>query len=297
MVTNRHPLDEFKLSGLDPFVSEVVTPSEESLYLKGQADDYPTALLDPDGNERASVYLRNSDFNALHILLREINRPGVDPAIRRDAIAEFCHVIDRHRNEWSATVRELSEELAALRRAMEQRRAEIQSQPKKWTPEQRDAGLDKAARRLAVELDSWREQEHNYSAYLRALSTLLDLEPAEFDRRHLTAADLIPKRAMGDANSVYDLENYIVGPSPANPLDFERINYPKLLVEPHGSQQRAARRLVASRGFHRHASSRSTPSGFMPTKIIKRSDRNPVKTSCATQHPESAPGRRRRHSL
>src|SRR5690348_7989957 len=27
VVTNRHPLDEFKLSGLDPFVSEVVTPS------------------------------------------------------------------------------------------------------------------------------------------------------------------------------------------------------------------------------------------------------------------------------
>ena len=237
VVTDRHPLDEYKLSGLDPFVSEVITSSGESLYLKGQADDYPTALLDPDGNERASVYFRNSDLNALQILLREINRPGMDVAVRRAAIAAFFKIVDRHRAEWLSTVRDLSDELAAIRRAIETRRVEIENQPKKWTPVQRDAGLDKAARRLAVELDSWREQERDYSAYLRALSKLLDLEPAEFDRRHLTAGDLIPKRAMGDANSVHDLQNYIVGPAagglqltPSGDLDvagsFERINYP-----------------------------------------------------------------------
>ncbi len=78
-----------KLRGLDPFVSEVVTPSDESLYLKGEGDDYPTALLDLDGNERASVYLRNSAFNTLHILVKEINRSGIDPSIRRAAIAAF----------------------------------------------------------------------------------------------------------------------------------------------------------------------------------------------------------------
>ena len=49
VLTNRHPLDEFKLRGLDPFVSNVVTPSDESRYLNGEADDYPTALFDPDG--------------------------------------------------------------------------------------------------------------------------------------------------------------------------------------------------------------------------------------------------------
>ena len=225
VVTNRHPLDEFKLAGLDPFVSEVVTPSENSPYLKGQADDYPTVLLDPDGNERASVYLRNSDLNALQILLREINQPGVEPARHHAAIAEFFQIVDRHRAEWATTFRELSEELAALRAAMEKRRVELQSQPRKWSREQRDTGQDKAARRLSVELDAWREQEHDYSAYLRSLAMLLDLEPAEFDRRHLTAGDLIPKRVMGDANSVYDLQNYIVGPALS-----DRINYPKLLA-------------------------------------------------------------------
>ncbi len=229
VVTNRHPLDEYKLRGLDPFVSEVTTASDESLYLKGQADDYPTALLDPDGNERASVYFRNSDFNALQILIQEINRAGVDPTIRHAAIAAFFQIVERHRAEWSVTVRDLSAELAALRRAMEARRVEIQNQPRKWTSAQRDAGLDKASRRLSVELDSWREQERDYSTYLSALSRLLDLEPAEFDRRRLTADDLIPKRAMGDANSVYDLQNYVVGPSPSDPLSFERINYFRLL--------------------------------------------------------------------
>ena len=151
VITNRHPLDEFKLRGLDPFVSQVVTQSDESLYLKGEGDDYPTALLDLDGNERASIYLRNSAFNTLHILLKEMNRPGVDPSLRHAAIAAFFHVIDQHRAAWQDTVERVSEELGAVRRAMVQQRARVDLQPKKWTKEQRDAGLDKAARRLAVQ--------------------------------------------------------------------------------------------------------------------------------------------------
>ena len=241
VLTNRHPLDEFKLRGLNPFVSEVVTESDESLYLKGEGEDYPTALLDLDGNERASIYLRNSALNTLHILVKEINRSGVDPAIRRAAIAAFFNIVDQHRKEWQVTLEQISEELGSVRRAMEQLRARGDSEPKKWTKEQRDAGLDKAARRLSVQMDSWRDQERTYSAYTRALSKLLMLEPQEFDRHRLSAEDLIPKRAMGDPNSVYDLQNYVVGPStrglvlaPDGSLDmtqsFERINYPPLLA-------------------------------------------------------------------
>jgi len=241
VLTNRHPLDEFKLRGLNPFVSEVVTPSDESLYLKGEDGEYPTALLDLDGNERASVYLRNSAFNMLQILVQAINRSGIDPSIRRAAIAAFFHVVDEHRTEWRLTVQQISEELAAVRRAMDQQRARIESEPKKWTQEQRNAGLDKAARRLAVQLDSWRDQETAYSTYGRALAKLLILDPADFDRHRLAAEDLIPKRAMGDPNSADDLENYVVGPSasglalaPDGSLDvarsFRRIDYPPLLV-------------------------------------------------------------------
>ena len=41
VLTNRHPLTEFKLKGLDPFVSEVITPSPDSEYLAGQAESIP----------------------------------------------------------------------------------------------------------------------------------------------------------------------------------------------------------------------------------------------------------------
>jgi hypothetical protein len=229
VVTNRHPMTEYKLKGLDPFVSEVVTPSDESSYLKGASNQYPTALLDLDGNERASVYLRNSDFNAMHILLEEIGRQSSRPEIQRAAIAAFFQILDRHRVEWQATVAELQQELAALHRTIEARRAQIAGQPKRWTAAQRDAGLDKVARRLAVQLDSWREQERSYSEYARSLAKLLALSPSDFNRHSLVASDLIPKRAMGDANSIHDLRNYTVGPGPSGlvlapdgSLDIER---------------------------------------------------------------------------
>ena len=240
VVTDRHPLDQYKLKGLDPFVSEVVTPSENSLYLKGEDGDYPTALLDLDGNERAAVYLRNSDLNALHILLNELNRPGLPPALHRAGITAFFAILDRHRAAWQSEVRQIGAELAALRRAIEQKRLQMKAAPKKWSAAQRDQGLDKAARRLTVQFDAWRDEERGYSNYVAALARLLALTPADFQQRHLTAADLIPKRAMGDANSVHDVENYIAGPglhglvaAPDGSLDFGRsfqhINYLPLL--------------------------------------------------------------------
>jgi hypothetical protein len=236
VVTNRHPMTEYKLKGLYPFVSEVITPSDESLYLRGASNQYPTVLLDLDGNERASVYLRNSDLNALHILLDEIGRQSSRPEIQHAAIALFFRILDRHRMEWQETVAELQQELAALHRTIEARRAQVADQPRKWTAAQRDAGLDKVARRLVVQLDSWREQERSYSEYASSLARLLALSPFDFNRHSLAASDLIPKRAMGDANSIRDLQNYIIGPGPSGlvlapdgSLDVERsfrkVNY------------------------------------------------------------------------
>ncbi len=231
VVTNRHPMTEYKLKGLDPFVSEVVTPSDESLYLKGAGNQYPTVLLDLDGNERASVYLRNSDFNALHLLLDEIGRPSSPAETKRAGVATLFQILDRHRVEWQATVAELQQELAALHRAIEARRVQVADQPKKWTAAQREAGLDKVARRLAVQLDSWKEQEHAYAEYAGSLTKLLALSPSDFDKHSWAASDLIPKRAMGDANSIHDLQNYIIGPDPAGrPGSFRKVNYLPLLA-------------------------------------------------------------------
>ncbi|HYL36259.1 MAG TPA: alkaline phosphatase family protein [Bryobacteraceae bacterium] len=229
VVTDRHPMTEYKLKGLDPFVSEVVTASDQSPYLKGASSQYPTVLLDLDGNERASVYLRNSNLNLLHILLRELQRSAMDPRVRRAAIGAFFQVVDRNRDRWQATVRDLQAVVAELNRRIEDQQARIKAQPGKWTAAERAAGLDKAARRLSAQLEAWRDQERGYTDYASALSKLLALTPADFEQRRLAPEDLIPKRAMGDANTVYDLQNYVVGPStaglavtPDGSLDFAR---------------------------------------------------------------------------
>ncbi|HEX6894986.1 MAG TPA: alkaline phosphatase family protein [Bryobacteraceae bacterium] len=212
VITNRHPMTEYKLKGLDPFVSEVITPSPESHYLSDEANEYPTVLLDLDGNERAAVYLRSSCWNVLQILLEQIDRSENRGAKRRAAIAAFFQVLERHRDEWTKTVRHLRIELEALGQAMEQQRGRISAQPAKWTALERGLGLDKSARRLSVNLESWRAQERGYSDYAEALTRLLALSAADFEKRRISPQTFIPKHAMMDRNRVYDLENYVVGP-------------------------------------------------------------------------------------
>ena len=103
VVTVRYPLTEYKLRGLDPFVSWVVNPSAESSYLRNQ-NDYPTALLDPDGNERASMQLRNSDLNAhpYPADAMETQRPHFGPTKSRSG-----RRLADHRSESSRVVEDL----------------------------------------------------------------------------------------------------------------------------------------------------------------------------------------------
>ncbi|MES1261187.1 MAG: alkaline phosphatase family protein, partial [Acidobacteriota bacterium] len=138
VVSTRHPRSEYKLRGLDPFVSAVVTPSDETLYLRDEKDS-PTALLDLDGNERASVQLRNSDLNELQILWRQLGRDEMDKP-RRQAIREgMRRIVDRNRAKWSVTVAEVEEELAALRRAIDRQRASMDGASRKSEDARRQA--------------------------------------------------------------------------------------------------------------------------------------------------------------
>jgi Type I phosphodiesterase / nucleotide pyrophosphatase len=240
VVTKRRLLNEYALKGIYPLIPLVYTTTEDSYYLKGQSTSYPTALLDFDGNERASMQLRNSDLNLVHILLLQLKREDLAPDLRRAAARALFDTIDRHRAEWRRTFEETKEEIGVLRKLIERQSAVVEAQPKKWTKADADAGRDKDARREYARLDSWRGDERDYTAYIQSLANILALDPARFDARALRIEDVVPKGAMGEHNTLYDLQNYVVGAAqgglvlaPDGSLDvrrsFERVDYFKLL--------------------------------------------------------------------
>jgi hypothetical protein len=225
VITTRHPMTEYKLRGLDPFVSSVVTGSEDSFYLRDQKD-YPTAMLDLDGNERASIQLRNSDLNEIQILVQQLARKDLDSRHREAIRAAVLSVIDRNRAAWLNTVAELSEELDALRRVVK-------------TEEAHDAQKD---RHQSIALETWARDERGYTAYARMLRRLLDLKDSDLESSRLSDQALIPKGVLGEPNSIGQLKNYAIGLSPDGlamnrdgALDlvrsFRRVNYFAALSE------------------------------------------------------------------
>ncbi|HEX7956717.1 MAG TPA: hypothetical protein VF508_07240, partial [Pyrinomonadaceae bacterium] len=148
--------------------------------------------------------------------------------------------IDRRRAGWQRTLEELREELGALRRLIERQRAVVAAQPKKWTKEDLEAGRDREAKRQFARLDSWTSDEREYAAYLQSLANLLALDRARFNAAAVRVEDLIPKGAMGEHNSLHELQNYVAGPAPGGlalapdgSLDearsFLRVDYFRLL--------------------------------------------------------------------
>jgi hypothetical protein len=208
VVTNRPPLGAYNLKPPSPALPPVTTPSAASTYLKEQASAYPTVLLDADGNERASVYLRNSDLNILQILWQQLVKPDLSPAIRAGATQAFFAVVEKNRREWTNLLAQLQEELPALRRSPAAQ-----------------AGAD----------------ESKYSGYVRTLETLLLLKPENLaGPTRLRIDQIIAKNSMGRLNSIYNLQNYVVGLSskglvlsPDGSLDmnesFVRVNYFSLI--------------------------------------------------------------------
>ena len=237
VVTVRYPLTEYKLSGLDPFVSWVVTPSNEASYLKDQ-NDYPTALLDPDGNERASVQFRNSDLNAIHILLQQLKRKELPAAQRSAAKKAVLQLIDANRARWTTTIAEINEELVALLKAIERQQVIKAADPRTWPKP------DRVHLRHLVTLDTWQTEERGYKDYTQAMQRLLDLKESDLEPGRIHIEALIPKGVMGDPNSLGQLQNYVVGLSgrelvlkPEGTLDmdrtFRRVNYFSVLSKVH----------------------------------------------------------------
>ena len=240
VVTKRRLLNDYALKSIYPLVPLITTTTPDSSYLKGQSTEYPTALVDFDGNERSGLHLRASDLNLLHILLLELQRKDLASDLRRAATEAFFATLERRRPEWQRTFEELREELGALHHLLERQAALVAAQPQKWTQADRDAGRDKEALRQFARLDSWRGDERDYTEYARTLANLLALRRESFEPNRIRISDLIARGAMGDRNSVYELQNYVAGLAPGGlklaadgSLDlqgsFKRLDYPALL--------------------------------------------------------------------
>jgi type I phosphodiesterase/nucleotide pyrophosphatase len=240
VVTKRRLMLEYAIKGMYPLVPLITTTTPDTYYLKGQSTNYPTAVLDFDGNERASVHLRDSDLNLLQILLQQLQRNDLSPGVRKAATDAFFATIDRRRAGWLKSIDEINLELGALHRSIEKQQKLWEAQPKKFSKEEQDKGLDDAAKRVFVQLDRWQRQEQTYTDYVVTLQNLLALSPGAFNPSRILVDTVIKKVSMGEPNTLHQLQNYVVGLSPEGfvlqsdgSLDLERsfihLNYFSLL--------------------------------------------------------------------
>lgn len=265
VITKRRLLLDYAIKGINPFVPLITSTTRDSFYLQGQSTDYQTALLDFDGNERASIHLRDSDLNLLHILLQELQRRNLPAKVRAAATDLLFETINRRRAGWQKTVDELEEEMAALRRAIAKQDELWRAQPKKFSREEIIQGRDDEAKRVFAQLDRWTTQEKKYSEFLRVKRNLLALTRENFNPSRLKIHDLIARGSMGDRNNIYQLQNYVVGLAPEGlKLDeqggidvkqsFVRVNYLKLLAD-----------ITVKNNVQAHISNR--PVDFVATRI------------------------------
>src|SRR6185503_2149107 len=198
VVTKRRLMLDYSIKGVNPLVPLITTTTDDTYYLKGESTTYPTAMLDFDGNERASLHLRDSDLNILHILLPQLQRGDLTNEARKAATREFFAVLERRHADWEKDLKQLNTELGALDRAIAEQRKLWEAQPKKFTKEEQDAGLDDAAKRIYVQLDRWQMERKEYGEYAVTLQNLLSLSSESFSPSKIKIADVIPKMSMGD---------------------------------------------------------------------------------------------------
>lgn len=214
VITKRRLLVDYAIKGVNPFVQVITTTTRDSYYLKNQSNDYPTAMLDFDGNERASLQFRDPDLNLLQIILQQLQRSDISTPMRKALTDQFFNSVGVRRTEWQGNLDQLNEELGALRRRIERQRELCAAQPKKFTKEEAAAGLDDEAKRVCAWLDIWIGQEQSYAEYGRTLANLLALRKENFNASKLRIDEVIARRAMGEHNTVHQLQNYVAGIAP-----------------------------------------------------------------------------------
>lgn len=215
VITKRRLLMNYSIKGMYFLVPLITTTTNESYYLKGESTAYPTALLDFDGNERASLHLRSSDLNVVHILLRQLQSKNLFPSVRSALTTSLFEVLDSRRTTWEKNLHELNEELVVLRSRIEQQRLLWEAEPKKFTTEEMTLGRDDQKKRVFAQWERWVSQEKDYTEYARTFANLLALRREGFSPAKLKVEDVIARNAMGERNSIFQLQNYIVGVAPA----------------------------------------------------------------------------------
>src|SRR5262249_55464597 len=192
-------------------VPPITTTTSQSYYLKDQSSEYPTALLDFDGNERAGLHLRNTNLNVIHILFQQLQRKDLSPKLRAAATDAFFAAIDQDRSFWQEDLDKLARELDALKRATEKQRELCLAQPKKFSPQDIEWGRDDNARRICILAKQWDEFVTGYGGYEATMRNLLTLKRDNFEPQKFKVESIIPTDSMGRRNSIHDLQNYVVG--------------------------------------------------------------------------------------
>jgi hypothetical protein len=234
VVTNRYPLAAYRLKGLYPFVFQVFTPASKSAYLEGQHEQYPTAMLDLDGNERANIHFRNSDINVLQILFEQLRR-GLPEPLRRAALTEFFDVIDRHRAGWEAESNQLMAEMEECKREYNLP-PDPAAKKKKFPASDKALGIDKSYLRAINQRERFMKFIAAYESYIGIVRNLMAQKRDGFNAAKVKGEEIFPQRAMGDSNTLHQLQNYVVGPGEQGivldawgKLDwqrsFRRVNY------------------------------------------------------------------------
>jgi hypothetical protein len=184
--------------------------------------------------------LRENDLNVLHILFKQLQENKLRPDIRRAAVQTVAEMIGRHRPVWQQTVSEMVPELDALQRWIEPEQRAVAELPMKPSNGKVSSRAAEANRRRAALLQIAIEQEADYRKYLQTLKNLLALKRETLESKKVDIDQFIAPGAMGEGNTTYDLQNYVVGLSDAGlslensgalDLDksFTRVNYFQLL--------------------------------------------------------------------
>ena len=170
-------------------------------------------VVDLDGNERANISLRNNSLNIAHILLEELIKKQVRGQLRTAAINALFVTLKGVRSQWRANIDGLADQLGELRLHLEgdkQDAAKLRHLSKQEVAQ----GLEAERWRLLHRAEEAKEDERAYRQYIATVNRLLALDPADFDPGKFKIEDLIPRRSMGELNSIHDLQHYVVGPAP-----------------------------------------------------------------------------------